>query len=259
MSRLHIIEEELKVLQEKLHTHELYTVLNDLEDVKVFMQEHVFAVWDFMSLLKALQQKLTCVSLPWIPVKNAVTARFINEIVHGEETDVNEVGVPKSHFEMYVEAMEEISANTSQILNFSKQVSDIDSIERLLEKSDIDEKTKEFVNFTFNVIKTNKPHIIAASFTFGREDIIPDMFLQIVKKAELKEGKNYTKLNYYLERHIELDGDEHGPLALSMIKELCGTDTEKWEEVLFYAKESILKRIDLWSGITEKIKKQVLV
>ncbi len=259
MSRLHIIEKELKVLQEKLHTHELYNVLNDLEDVKVFMQEHVFAVWDFMSLLKALQQQLTCVSLPWIPVKNAITARFINEIVHGEETDVNEVGVPKSHFEMYVEAMEEISADTSQILNFSKQVSDIDSIERLLEKSDIDEKTKEFVNFTFNVIKTNKPHIIAASFTFGREDIIPDMFLQIVKKAELKEGKNYTKLNYYLERHIELDGDEHGPLALSMIKELCGNDTEKWEEVLFYAKESILKRIDLWSGITEKIKKQVLV
>ncbi len=259
MSKIQFIEDELKELQEKLQTHELYTVLNDLEDVKTFMEAHVFAVWDFMSLLKALQQQLTCVTLPWLPPKNSITARFINEIVHGEETDINEIGEPKSHFEMYVEAMEEISANTSQILNFTKKVTDINSVERLLEELNVDEKTKEFVNFTFEVIKTKEPHIIAASFTFGREDIIPNMFLQIIKKAELKEGKQYTKLKYYLERHIELDGDEHGPLALSMIKELCGSDANKWEEVLFYAKKSILKRIDLWSGITEKINKQVLV
>ncbi|TCI94869.1 DUF3050 domain-containing protein [Tenacibaculum sp. M341] len=258
MSRLKQIEEELKSLQDKLDKHELYSVLNELEDVKAFMEEHVFAVWDFMSLLKALQQQLTCVSIPWKPVESSVTARFINEIVQGEETDVNENGVTKSHYEMYIDAMNEIGASTSQINSFIKQVTDIESIKTLLNEYNIAEETKNFVNFTFDVIKTRKPHIIAASFTFGREDIIPDMFLNIIKKAEIEEDKEFVKLSYYLHRHIELDGDEHGPLALQMIAELCGDDDEKWNEVSTYAKASILKRIELWDGISKKIKNPIL-
>lgn len=259
MVRLKQIEEELHVLQQELQNHELYKVLNELTDVKIFMQEHVFAVWDFMSLLKALQQKLTCINLPWKPVNNSVAARFINEIVHGEETDINELGIPKSHFEMYLDAMNEIEADTSQITKFLTQISNTNSIEEVLNQVDINKKTRDFINFTFDVIKTGKPHVIAASFTFGREDIIPDMFLNIIKKAEIQENKEFVKLNYYLQRHIDLDGDEHGPLALQMIEELCEDDDEKWNEVLIYAKSSILKRIELWDGVTQEIKKSVLV
>ncbi|SNR15543.1 conserved protein of unknown function [Tenacibaculum jejuense] len=257
--RIEFIENQLEDLRKQLQAHSLYATLKDIEDIKTFMEEHVFAVWDFMSLLKALQFHLTNTNVPWLPVRNSVTARFINEIVHGEETDINELGEPKSHFEMYLDAMNEVGANTSEIDTFVEEITDINSVINTLKKLEISETTQKFVAFTFDVIKVNQPHIIAACFTFGREDIIPDMFLEIIKKAELDGDKKFTKLKYYLERHIELDGDEHGPLSLQMISELCGNDEQKWNDVLKYARKSMQMRINLWNGIEKKIKKSVLV
>jgi len=252
------LEEELKPLRNQLKNHQLYSSLNTIDDVKTFMEYHVFAVWDFMSLVKALQQNLTCVSLPWFPKVNAKTARFINEIVLEEETDVNEVGVVKSHFEMYVDAMKEVEANTQPIAQFISEVYDGKPIRESLAKSTDNEKVNDFVNFTFDVIKTNEAHLIAAVFTFGREDVIPDMFLSIIENFEQNTNTKLTKLKYYLNRHIELDGDEHGPLALEMIKELCGNNEQKWNDVLFYAKKALEKRIQLWDGIAQEINTAVL-
>ncbi|WP_299318897.1 DUF3050 domain-containing protein [uncultured Maribacter sp.] len=244
------IEFILEPLREQLRSHELYNELKSLSDIQIFMESHVYAVWDFMSLLKALQINLTCTTLPWKPVSNTNTARFINEIVLEEETDVNELGVLKSHYEMYLDAMVEVGADTTKISEFLNGVKTLDSILEVIENSDLNIAVKSFLNFTFETINSQQPHKIAAAFTFGREELIPDMFLKIVDQA----GKDaYPKLEYYLRRHIELDGDDHGPLSLKMIQELCGDDETKWHDVLEYSEKALQQRINLWNHIATAI------
>ena len=256
MNKIEEIEGHISELRESLKNHELYNHLSEVQDIKIFMEKHVYAVWDFMSLLKALQQRLTCISTPWKPTKNAKTARFINEIVLGEETDVNELGVPKSHFEMYIDAMNEVGANSDKILKLINSINSIQDIIDNFHNSELKKAEKEFLEFTFKTIETNEIHKIAAAFTFGREDLIPDMFIAIINKSNKSHENKFPKLSYYLNRHIELDGDEHGPLSLEMISELCGDNENKWNEVLEVSIEALKKRIGLWNEITDEIRQR---
>ena len=251
------IEARIAPLRQQLATHPMYTALKTVEDIQTFMQHHVFAVWDFMSLLKALQRGLTCTTLPWVPTPNPTLARFINEIVWGEESDVNELGVPKSHFVMYLEAMQQVGANTAPIEQFMADLQAGQSVAQALGKADLPASVQAFVEFTFDCIATEKMHQIAAAFTFGREDLIPDMFLAILEEAKDNQGQDqYNKLTYYLQRHIEVDGDEHGPLALEMIQVLCGDDAQKWQEAEEVAVAALQQRVALWNGIQTALEQQ---
>jgi hypothetical protein len=261
MSQIQYVEDQILPLRNQLQNHGLYNQLKSIKDVQAFMSMHVFAVWDFMSLLKALQDDLTNTSVPWTPKPNASLARFINEIVHAEESDVNEKGEAKSHFEMYLDAMKQIDADDSQIIRFIESIKAGKSVQKSLEEVEIDSSVKDFVKFTFETIDSGKSHCIAAAFTFGREDVIPDMFIEILKKADV-ENVHYNKLRYYLDRHIELDGDEHGPLSLKMVEEMCGDDSSKCDDVVEISKQALKHRILLWDGIERSIveaNKKVLI
>ena len=232
-----------------LLTHPVYSQIKDFEGLKKFAQYHVFAVWDFMSLLKSLQIGLTCVQLPWVPVGSANTRFLINEIVAGEESDVDEAGNRISHFELYLDAMNQIGANTLPIHQLTEWISYGKSVEEALYQLNINEETKDFVRFTFSIIESNELHKIAAVFTFGREDLIPDMFIEILREMKAQGQENISKLLYYLERHIEIDGDDHGPISLRMMEEICGDDANKWEEATLCAKTALEMRIKLWNGL----------
>ncbi|MXN92061.1 DUF3050 domain-containing protein [Flavobacterium sp. Sd200] len=240
--------------REVLLQHSLYGKVKTIEDLRHFLEGHVYAVWDFMSLLKALQSKLTCTTVPWLPVGNPQIRYLINEIVLAEETDLALDGTRQSHYEMYVDAMKACDANTEEVTDFIKDVVATQNIFVSIKQSRLHEGIKAFLDFTFRVIEEGRPHEIAAAFTFGREDLIPGMFTEILRNFQANFPEtDLTKLIYYFERHIELDADEHGPMAMQMIDELCGTDEKKWKEVEEISVLALEKRIGLWNAIEEKV------
>ena len=247
---------EIEPLREQLLTHKVYQNISSVEDLKIFLEHHVFAVWDFMSLLKSLQNELTCVQVPWIPKGNPLTRRLINEIVLAEETDQDEEGNAKSHFELYIDAMNDCKADISKITYLIQLLKEWKSVRTALSQIDIASSIKEFVSFSFDVIETKKAHKIAVVFTFGREDLIPDMFTSILRDMKTKsshDAESIKKLVYYFDRHIELDGDHHSHMSIQMIKELCGDDETKWNDAIAISKIALQKRIDLWDGVLNEI------
>lgn len=248
------IEKAIQPYQQQLLKHPLYESLKTPDDLKRFMEHHVFAVWDFMSLLKALQYDLTKVSTPWYPVGNPEIRYLINEIVLAEETDINMNGGRQSHFEMYLDAMVKANASTHRIGKFLDHIKHGTDIFLVIAVSKIPPSVKNFLLFTFETIAEGKAHKIAAAFTFGREDLIPSMFTQIIGSIQKNfPKKDLTLFKYYFDRHIELDGDVHGPMALKMVAELCGNDKTKWKEVEEVSVQALQKRIGLWDGILEEI------
>jgi hypothetical protein len=218
------------------------------------MQYHIFAVWDFMSLLKALQNNLTCTSVPWFPKGSADTRYLINEIVAGEESDIDSYGNRKSHFELYLDAMHQCGADTFQIEKFIAVLKKTGDLNLAFASSETPEQARDFVDFTFNIIDSDKDYLQAAIFTFGREDLIPGMFLSIINDIDKTFPDNISIFKYYLERHIEVDGDHHSHLALQMTSNLCGTDRQLWEEAEQAVIASLQKRIDLWDGVYKEIR-----
>lgn len=248
------INRSIQPQKELLLQHPLYGKVKTINDLRHFLEGHVYAVWDFMSLLKALQNKLTCTTTPWLPVGNPEIRYLINEIVLAEETDLTLDGKRQSHYEMYVDAMKACGADTSIIDAFLDDVEMTQNIFVSIKKSLLHDDIKAFLDFTFRVIEQGKPHEIAAAFTFGREDLIPSMFTEILKNFQDNFPEtNLDKLIYYFERHIELDADEHGPMAMQMISELCGNDTQKWREVEEVSILALEKRIGLWNALEENI------
>ncbi|RXG22006.1 DUF3050 domain-containing protein [Leeuwenhoekiella aequorea] len=254
------VKKAIAPYQDQLLSHQLYKKLRTPADLQIFMQHHVFAVWDFMSLLKALQYDLTKVSTPWYPLGNPEIRYLINEIVLAEETDINLEGKRQSHFEMYLDAMANSNAGTQEINSFLSHITHGTDIFLVIAVSEIPESVKEFLRFTFEIISEGKAHKIAAAFTFGREDLIPSMFTQIIGNIQQNfPMEDLTLFKYYFDRHIELDGDEHGPMALQMVSELCGNDAVKWEEVKETAITALKKRATLWNGIEQEITSNISV
>lgn len=248
-----IFDESIEPYRSALLNHPLYEQLAKIEDLRVFMEHHVFAVWDFMSLLKALQVRLTCVSVPWLSQGDARARRLVNEIVLGEESDVMPSGDAVSHFDLYLQAMREVGADSAKIDQLIALLHLGEPVSAALKQSDASGAVEEFLRHTFTVIERGRPHEIAACFTYGREDLIPEMFNEIVRRLEDRFPGRLTTLRYYLDRHIELDGDEHGAMGRRMVELLCEGSAAKEREAAEAAVKALQARLRLWDGIAEAI------
>lgn len=249
------IQQKIAGVRQKLLQHELYQNLNTLDDLKVFMEYHVYAVWDFMVLLKALQVRLTSATEAWVPTKSPLARRLINEIVFCEESDLDIKGEPASHYEMYLAAMKQCGAHTEPITTFVEYLQKGYSYKSMIKYNvgEVNSAVRDFLKVTFDIVQNNKEHEIASAFTFGREDLIPDLFTEIVKDLDKKLPGKLDAFIYYLERHIEVDADEHGPMANKMIAELCGNDESMWLDAEKAALKALEARLRLWDAIAHEI------
>lgn len=251
MSHLAQLKNTLSPLREELLNHRLYREIDQLTSLRLFMEHHVYAVWDFMSLLKALQRKLCCTEVPWLPPVDSHHCRLLNEIVLAEESDENEAGDYASHFDLYLDSMKQCGANTSVIEGFIHQLRQGVSLEAAISSPQIPEPARRFMRETFAVIDSGDVRAIASAFTFGREDLLPSVFQRIVDEVNTQAGGQLSRFKYYLERHIGLDGDEHGPMAQRLVESLCGADEQSWTIATHSAVRCLKARIDLWNGIDE--------
>lgn len=243
----------LAPLRARLMTHPLYACLRDEQSIRVFMEAHVFAVWDFQSLLKALQRLLTCVEVPWIPTPDPEARRLVNEIILDEESDHAPAGGYLSHFEIYLQAMRECGADTGPIQSFVSSVSAGTAVEEALDPLTLPPGIRSFVRTTMAIARSGQPHRVASAIAFGREEIIPAMFRQLVDRLVAVSPHSWSTFRYYLERHIGKDSEQHGPQTYMLVHRLCGSDRTLWLQAVNTTKTSLEARIRLWDRIAANV------
>ena len=240
---------EFDTARAELVDHPLYSRITTEDRLRIFMKHHVFAVWDFFTLLKRLQAEVTTVTLPWRPRRGlADHGRFILEIVLAEETDEDIGGGYISHFELYRRAMDEIGADTGPIDTFIEGLDSGLTPSAALDDAKVSASVKEFVTHTLEVALNGAPHEVASSFCHGRENLLPDVFSAV--RANVDDVlENAPVFRHYLDRHIALDHDEHGPLALKLLTLLCDGDPVREAEATAVSVAAIRARTSLWDGV----------
>ncbi|MGW2398561.1 DUF3050 domain-containing protein [Kitasatospora sp. NPDC001664] len=235
-------------LRREVVGHTIYGELNSHERVTAFLERHVFAVWDFMSLLKSLQRELTSVDVPWVPAGPTASRRLINEIVLVEESDELGEGFI-SHFELYLGGMAQAGADTTAVEAFLAELGRGTAVPEALKLAGVPGAAVDFTSTTWEIIENAPVHCRAAAFAFGREDLIPEMFEQVIR-IEDPDGK-LTTFKDYLARHIEVDGEQHTPMAMQMLIDLNGDDQAKWDACAETVRQALAARVRLWTGIQE--------
>jgi hypothetical protein len=253
MTHVSALIESIRPTRERLVSHPIYATITTPEALQRFLEHHVFAVWDFMTLLKALQRGLTCVEVPWLPTADREARRLINEIVLAEESDDDGQGGHASHFELYLDAMQQAGADTSAIERFLESLRDGRSMIEALESPEIPIPARDFVRTTWSFVESGSIPSIAAAFTLGREELIPDLFRGLVQTLDEREPGRLGLFRHYLDRHVHLDEDEHGPMALRMLESVCGDDPTRWRDAQIAANEALAARLALWDGVVAEI------
>jgi hypothetical protein len=238
--------------RDRLINHRLYALVNSPDRLRRFMEMHVYAVWDFQSLLKAMQQRLTCTSIPWLPTPDREARRLVNEIVLDEESDELPEGGHASHFELYLESMQAAGADTRPVERLLALLRGGAPLSQAMTVAGVPAAAAEFMRRSFEIIESGSTHRIVAAFTYGREDVIPDMFRHLVGSLAESDPATWGRFRFYLERHIAHDDAKHAPICRRIVAGLCGDDATKWAEASQTARACLEARLALWDAIAAK-------
>ena len=246
----------IESLRLRLEAHPIYAAVRTPDDLRVFMQHHVYSVWDFMSLIKYLQNEIAPARWPWTPAGDASVQRFINELVLEEETDIALPGHEghTSHFMLYLAAMREIGADADTPVRFVQIVAE-QGIAAALAAGLAPAPSAAFTGTTFDFLDSGKSHTVAAALALGREHVIPSMFRAFLSRMAVTEAQA-PSFHYYLNRHVHLDEDFHAPLSLRLLAALCGDDAEKWREAEAAAEAAVNARLLFWDGVLKALPSQ---
>jgi hypothetical protein len=246
----------IESLRLRLEAHPIYAAVTTLDDLRVFMQHHVYSVWDFMSLIKYLQNEIAPARWPWTPGGDASVQRFINELVLEEETDIALPGQEghTSHFMLYLAAMREIGADAATPERFVQLVAE-QGIAAALASGLPPAPSAAFTRTTVDFLASGKPHTVAAALALGREHVIPSMFRAFLSRMAVTEAQA-PSFHYYLNRHVHLDEDFHAPLSLRLLAALCENDPGKWREAEAAAETAVNARMLFWDGVLKALPSQ---
>jgi len=246
----------IESLRLRLEAHPIYAAVTTLDDLRVFMQHHVYSVWDFMSLIKYLQNEIAPARWPWTPGGDASVQRFINELVLEEETDIALPGQEghTSHFMLYLAAMREIGADAATPERFVQLVAE-QGVAAALASGLPPAPSAAFTRTTFDFLASGKPHTVAAALALGREHVIPSMFRAFLSRMAVTEAQA-PSFHYYLNRHVHLDEDFHAPLSLRLLAALCENDPGKWREAEAAAETAVNARMLFWDGVLKALPSQ---
>lgn len=239
----------LEQARARLRTHRLYDVIRSPAALRTFVEHHVVCVLDFMSLLKSLQRDLTCVTVPWVPTPDPESAQLIHRIVLDEESDTRSDGRVMSHFAWYLEAMDEVGADSEPARELVGFLSRGTPLMDALQVSALPPAARAFGEATAKLLQ-QPLHARAAAFFHGREEVIPEMFVAILERLE-SQGLRCDSLRAYLQRHIDIDASDHGPQAKRLLARLFHDDPALRAEAEQAALESLAARERLWNTIAD--------
>lgn len=243
-----------------LANHKLYERVNDELSLRLFMEHHVICVWSYNFLLREIHQELVGLIHPLNSQSQKEAIRLVSEMILEEELEEQQDGSLLSHFEIYLEAMQDLGANISPIVSFFDLQDSGQNWQTALKHARFPTAVSRYAR-KMNRFAQAPLHEKAAALFYEGEPFIPDTFL--LRIGQLGNTVKIGRLLDYFERHIEGLRSPGFSASGRLVEILCNNDEKMSLEAEQSAEEAMKNRVELWGYITgqlealpEPIKKQ---
>lgn len=230
LTQLHI---QLQPLRDQLYAHPVYLSVTDKKDFRAFMESHVFAVLDFMFLATRFKEHLL---------------KLNPEMLQGE----NEVFFT-NRFTEYKRAMADAGARLGGIEHLGKLITSGMPMERAMLECRLPSHITQFLSHTCSVLREDDPVILAATFAFGREDLLPNLLERMAGKILVSGDDSMKSFAQFVGLYGEEGGRPRTTFAKKVLAEWCGSNLHAWSKSLCAADDALRARIALWNGIHESM------